>query len=72
MKDPDRGVVVGRQISYAAAIQEATDQAMSISADVIVLGQLSDLPSGIFGTTTGLVEKLAGIEFTIFLLPKIL
>lgn len=52
-----RGVVKGRQISYAAAIQEATDQAMSISPDVIVLGQLSDLPSGIFGTTTGLVEK---------------
>ena len=56
-KDSDRGVVVGRQMSFAAAIQEATDQAMSISADVIVLGQLSDLPSGIFGTTTGLVEK---------------
>ena len=52
-----RGVVSDRQISYAAAIQEATDQAMSISPDVIVLGQLSDLPSGIFGTTTGLVEK---------------
>ena len=56
-KDSDRGVAAGRQMSFAAAIQEATDQAMSISADVIVLGQLSDLPSGIFGTTTGLVEK---------------
>lgn len=46
-----------RRISYAEAILEATDQAMSISSDVIVLGQLSDLPSGMFGTTAGLVEK---------------
>ena len=46
-----------RQLSYANAILEATDQAMSISGDVIVLGQLSDLPSGMFGTTAGLVEK---------------
>ncbi len=44
-----------RQLSYASAILEATDQAMSISSDVIVLGQLSDLPSGMFGTTAGLV-----------------
>lgn len=54
---PVRNTLSGRQISYAAAILEATDQAMEISPDVIVLGQLSDLPSGIFGTTTGLVEK---------------
>lgn len=46
-----------RQLSYSAAILEATDQAMAISKEVIVLGQLVDTQSGIFGTTTGLVHK---------------
>jgi pyruvate dehydrogenase E1 component beta subunit len=46
-----------RQLSYAKAILEATDQAMSLCPEVIVLGQLVDTRSGIFGTTTGLVEK---------------
>jgi len=46
-----------RQISYAEAVLEATDQAMAISKEVIVLGQLVDTQSGIFGTTTGLVDK---------------
>jgi len=46
-----------RQLSYQKAILEATDQAMSLSQDVIVLGQLADTQSGIFGTTTGLVDK---------------
>lgn len=46
-----------RQISYAQAILEATDQAMALSRDVIVLGQLADTQAGIFGTTTGLVDK---------------
>jgi pyruvate/2-oxoglutarate/acetoin dehydrogenase E1 component len=46
-----------RQLSYAKAILEATDQAMSLSSDVIVLGQLVDTKAGIFGTTTGLVDK---------------
>jgi pyruvate dehydrogenase E1 component beta subunit len=48
---------VSRQLSYAKAILEATDQAMGLCADVIVLGQLVDTHSGIFGTTTGLVDK---------------
>ena len=48
---------MSRQLSYSNAILEATDQAMSLSQDVIVLGQLVDTKSGIFGTTTGLVEK---------------
>lgn len=48
---------MSRQLSYAKAILEATDQAMSLSPDVVVLGQLVDTPSGIFGTTTGLVNK---------------
>jgi pyruvate dehydrogenase E1 component beta subunit len=48
---------MSRQLSYAKAILEATDQAMSLSKDVVVLGQLVDTKSGIFGTTTGLVDK---------------
>jgi len=46
-----------RQLSYAKAILEATDQAMRLSQDVVLLGQLVDTKSGIFGTTTGLVDK---------------
>lgn len=48
---------MSRQLSYAKAILEATDQAMSLCPEVIVLGQLVDTQSGIFGTTTGLVKK---------------
>ena len=48
---------MNRQLSYSKAILEATDQAMSLSPDVVVLGQLVDTKSGIFGTTTGLVDK---------------
>ena len=48
---------MSRQLSYAKAILEATDQAMALCPDVIVLGQLVDTKSGIFGTTTGLVDK---------------
>jgi len=46
-----------RPLSYAKAILEATDQAMGLCPDVVVLGQLVDTQSGIFGTTTGLVQK---------------
>jgi len=46
-----------REISYAEAINEATSQAMELDEKVIVLGQLADTPAGIFGTTTGLVQK---------------
>jgi acetoin:2,6-dichlorophenolindophenol oxidoreductase subunit beta len=48
---------MSRQLSYAKAILEATDQAMGLCPDVVVLGQLVDTQSGIFGTTTGLVKK---------------
>jgi pyruvate/2-oxoglutarate/acetoin dehydrogenase E1 component len=48
---------MSRQLSYAKAILEATDQAMTLCPDVIVLGQLVDTQSGIFGTTTGLAKK---------------
>jgi pyruvate dehydrogenase E1 component beta subunit len=48
---------MSRQLSYAQAINEALQQAMTLSSDVVVLGQLVDYPSGIFGTTVGLVDK---------------
>ena len=46
-----------RRITYAQAINEALFQAMELSPEVIVLGQLVDYTSGVFGTTTGLVER---------------
>jgi len=46
-----------RKITYAQAINEALLQAMELSPEVIVLGQLVDYNSGVFGTTTGLVER---------------
>jgi pyruvate/2-oxoglutarate/acetoin dehydrogenase E1 component len=48
---------MSRQLSYANAILEATDQAMALCDKVVVLGQLVDTKSGIFGTTTGLAQK---------------
>jgi pyruvate dehydrogenase E1 component beta subunit len=48
---------MSRKLTYAQAILEATDQAMSLCDQVVVLGQLVDKKSGIFGTTTGLVQK---------------
>ena len=46
-----------RNLTYSQAINEALYQAMELSSDVIVLGQLVDFKSGIFGTTTGLGER---------------
>jgi acetoin:2,6-dichlorophenolindophenol oxidoreductase subunit beta len=46
-----------RALSYAGAINEALRQAMELCEDVVVFGQLVDYKSGIFGTTTGLVEQ---------------
>lgn len=46
-----------RELRYSEAICEALHQAMELSEDVMVMGQLVDYKSGIFGTTTGLVEK---------------
>ena len=45
-----------RQLTYAEAINEGLHQAMELSSDVIVLGQLVDYKPGIFGTTKGLVD----------------
>jgi len=46
-----------RELTYAKAINEALHQAMELNPDVIVLGQLVDYKSGVFGTTTGLAER---------------
>ncbi|MES2309620.1 MAG: transketolase C-terminal domain-containing protein [Verrucomicrobiota bacterium] len=52
---------MARELTYAEAILEGTSQAMSCSDRVVLMGQLVDYPSGIFGTTTGLVDKF-GLE----------
>jgi pyruvate dehydrogenase E1 component beta subunit len=45
------------RISYAAAINAAHRQAMELNDRVFVFGIGADGPTGIFGTTVGLVEK---------------
>jgi pyruvate dehydrogenase E1 component beta subunit len=45
-----------RSINFGQGINEALHQACELCKDVVVLGQLVDYKSGIFGTTTGLVE----------------
>ena len=44
-------------LSYAEAILQATDQAMSLEDRVFVMGQLVDYAPGVFGTTAKLVDK---------------
>jgi pyruvate dehydrogenase E1 component beta subunit len=46
-----------RELTYAQAINEALHQACALCPDVRVVGQLVDYQPGVFGTTTGLVEK---------------
>ncbi len=46
-----------RELSYAQGINEAQRQACELSENVVVWGQLVDYKSGVFGTTTGLVEQ---------------
>jgi len=46
-----------RMLKYNDAINEATSQAMTVSDDVYVIGQLVDYKAGVFGTTSGLVQK---------------
>jgi len=46
-----------RRLTYAEAINEGLHQAMELSQDVIVLGQLVDYKPGIFGTTKGLADR---------------
>ena len=44
-------------LSYAEAINQATSQSMKFDKNTILLGQLVDYQSGVFGTTSGLIEK---------------
>jgi pyruvate dehydrogenase E1 component beta subunit len=44
-------------LSYAEAINQATSQSMKFDKNIILLGQLVDYQSGVFGTTSGLIEK---------------
>ena len=47
-----------RELTYASAINEALTQAMELCPDVLVLGQLVNYSkAGVFGTTSGLVER---------------
>lgn len=46
-----------RQISFAEAIREATDQLLAIDPSVYVMGLGVPDPKGIFGTTLGLAQK---------------
>ena len=46
-----------RAINFGQGINEAMHQACQLCDDVVVLGQLVDYKSGVFGTTTGLVER---------------
>lgn len=50
-----------RNLTYAQAINEALGQALEISPSVFLAGQMIDYKSGVFGTTTGLVERF-GVE----------
>ncbi len=44
-------------LSYAEAISQGLAQAMELSESVVVIGQLVDYSPGVFGSTTGLLER---------------
>src|SRR6185436_18698807 len=46
-----------RELTYAKAINEGLAQALDLSHETFILGQLVDYPSGVFGTTAGLAER---------------
>ena len=45
------------EINYADALRQGLQQAMEASDRVLVIGQLVDYAPGVFGSTTGLVER---------------
>lgn len=45
------------EISFGEALNQGQRQAMELSDSVVVLGQLVDYSPGVFGSTTGLVER---------------
>ena len=46
-----------RKLTYAQAVNEAMVQALELSPEVFVAGQLVDSRPGVFGTTTGLIDR---------------
>ena len=46
-----------RPLAYNEAIREGLSQAMELSKEVMVMGQLVDYKAGVFGTTTSLVDR---------------
>ena len=57
--------------TYSEAINQALDQSMKIDKDVKVFGQLVDYKPGVFGTTTGLIEKYGKERVQDFQLQKV-
>lgn len=54
--EPRRGAEAAT-LTYAEALNEGLRQAMELSDKVVVIGQLVDYSPGVFGSTSGLVEK---------------
>ena len=52
--------MTGRKVTYAEAIREALDQALSLDERVFVMGQGVDDPSGMFGATLNLHKRHGG------------
>ena len=50
-------MTINKSITYAEAINQGMHQAMQLSKNVMVMGQLIDYSSGVFGTTVGLIDK---------------
>jgi pyruvate dehydrogenase E1 component beta subunit len=48
---------VARELTYAQAVREATDQAMQLDPSVVLVGQGTRDPNAIFGTCDGLFAK---------------
>src|SRR5216684_980290 len=49
------------EASYADALRQGLEQAMDLSDRVVVVGQLVDYAPGVFGSTTGLVERFVTV-----------
>ena len=54
---PQASGEAGRHLTYAEAIREALDQALTLDPRVFIMGQGVDDPSGMFGATLNLHQK---------------
>ncbi len=52
-----RGSFVKRELTYAQAILEATDQCMAVDSSIYIMGLGVTDPKGVFNTTVGLEDK---------------